>query len=389
MPEEHDDPKPLMFYATTGNLMSQGVSLGIENIYQLVLDMTMEGVIIGNLEGKLEYVNSKMALMLGYSVEEMIGNNILDFTFGDSRAKIKKIREQSMNQGISNGESKLRKKDGSAFWSIFSIQPLFNMKNEHVANLIIHTDITKQKELEHALSKYQKNLEAKIQNRTTKLTEMNMKLRSISAYNIGLIEKEKERLSRELHDQIGQSLVYAKIMTERINSTGNEKNELLIQEILKVNNELIKRVNAISFEMHPKILDQLGLSEALSWYCDEFTTRTGIRHKFQSELSETFTDNEINLCLFRIAQEAFANIARHSNATLASVRLEEHESWVILEINDNGIGFDAKKIAVAESRGIDGMEERVRILNGTLKISSKLTQGVKVVAKIPLNKKGN
>jgi signal transduction histidine kinase len=145
---------------------------------------------------------------------------------------------------------------------------------------------------------------------------------------------------------------------------------------------IIQSVRRISTELRPGILD-LGLAAAVEWQAQEFQTRTGIRCELQLPAQEAVAPN-VSTALFRILQETFTNVARHSGATRVEVVLQKERDRLVLAISDNGRGFDQADPSLAESLGLLGMRERAAMLGGGLSVSSAPGKGTSVIAWIPL-----
>jgi signal transduction histidine kinase len=211
------------------------------------------------------------------------------------------------------------------------------------------------------------------------LVMLNNRLEDIS-------ENERTLISRELHDQLGQSLSALKIdigwLSGKIPSDSKEGAKL--QGIAELVTSTIKDIQRISSELHPAMLEDLGLCAAIQWYCGEFKKRTGI--DFHLKLDEIqLLDEKRGLALYRILQEALTNVMRHANAKKVDINLYQADDSVILEVIDDGIGLEKKKINSYKSLGFIGMRERAKKYNGSIDISSALNKGTKLSVSIPFN----
>jgi PAS domain S-box-containing protein len=207
-------------------------------------------------------------------------------------------------------------------------------------------------------------------------------------------ENERKRIARDLHDSVAQDLSSLRISCETF-FDGHHGNtgfvEKKIKEISKVLHGSINAVRDIAYELRPPCLDELGLPITLYRYCEEFTTRTDIQVDFFSAGLEQFridADSEINL--YRLVQEALNNIRKHSQATRAVIMLVASYPYVILRIEDNGIGFEADlqaNIGLKNSRmGLRSMEERVNLLGGKIELKSYPGKGTRVFVEVPIVK---
>ncbi|MFH0758224.1 MAG: PAS domain-containing sensor histidine kinase [Bacteroidota bacterium] len=229
------------------------------------------------------------------------------------------------------------------------------------------TAFLERREREEAISSMQKSLEL-----------LNNRL-------VDIREEERASISREIHDQLGQSLTALKIDIDILSRkmAGNLKESSILKGMEELIISTIKDVQRISFELHPAMLDDLGLVAAIEWYCGVFRKRTGIDFNIRAEDFQ-FPDQRRSLVCYRIVQEALTNVARHANAKNVSVNLLRAEDSIILEITDNGTGFETEKIDAHTSLGFIGMRERLKQYNGWLDVSSILTKGTTLRISMPL-----
>ena len=196
-------------------------------------------------------------------------------------------------------------------------------------------------------------------------------------------------MARELHDEIGQALTAISMNLEWIRRSGAASPAVAnrIQESIEVIDDTLGRVRELSLELRPSLLDDLGLATALSWYAERFSTRTGINTKVSGDLPDGI-QRAVQTALFRIAQEALTNTARHSEATRARVALAEVDRHLRLTVSDNGVGFDAASLLNGSSGmalGLRGMQERARAINSYLHINATPGSGTEIVVEVPLS----
>lgn len=199
-------------------------------------------------------------------------------------------------------------------------------------------------------------------------------------------EEECAAISRNIHDEIGQALSALKMdlswTFENIES--KEKVSIRIANMIKLVTETIKTIHFISSELRPRILDDLGLTDAIEWYCDEFKKKSGIKCMIDLDMIRT-QNPEKNIALFRILQESLTNIIRHSNAKNVTVKLAVSQEEIHLTVQDDGIGIQKKTLESWKSLGLIGMNERIRQFHGQLNVESEIKKGTKISATIPIN----
>jgi signal transduction histidine kinase len=199
-------------------------------------------------------------------------------------------------------------------------------------------------------------------------------------------EEELRRLSRDLHDDLTQRLAVLAIDAGMLEKTLRPLQPQASQELADLKTKLIEvsdEVHTLSRQLHPAILDDLGLVEAIQSECDAFSRRTGIVVSFDPGNPSVSIPNDIALCLYRVFQEALQNISKHAEASEARVVLQDPPEGIHLLIQDSGIGFDVKQVAGKGAIGLSSMKERVRLVNGTVSIVSELGRGTEIHVLIP------
>jgi signal transduction histidine kinase len=209
--------------------------------------------------------------------------------------------------------------------------------------------------------------------------------RNLTGRIIAAHEEERARLARELHDDITQRLACMAVEAARIEkltqtpSTGEALHGLR-EELVRMS----KDVHALSYRLHPSVLAELGLAEAIKAECERFTQRHGITVKHVLEATPDALSHDASLCLFRVAQEALRNVACHAEASQVEISIRQQDDGLRLQVRDNGRGFDASIPATPPALGLLGMRERVRHLRGEFDIESAPGQGTSVLTWLPL-----
>ena len=203
-------------------------------------------------------------------------------------------------------------------------------------------------------------------------------------------EAERRRISRELHDQVGQILTAVKMNLQVLKHKCTQPAILVsINDNLKVIDEAVDQIRDLSVDLRPLLLDDLGLVVALRWYLERHTRNLGIPAKFVSgslDEDDRFS-SELETACFRIVQEGVTNIVRHARATRISVRLERVVSDLVLLITDDGAGFDMRMVRTSSGMstlGLRGMEERAHAVGGTITIDSAPALGTEICVRFPI-----
>jgi two-component system, NarL family, sensor histidine kinase UhpB len=209
--------------------------------------------------------------------------------------------------------------------------------------------------------------------------------------------EDRVQLSREIHDNLGQSLTVLKMNAFQLIkelTSKNEKNNLnavigQAQELNSIIDLTIQSVRKISRGLRPSILDNIGLLAAIENQVIDFRKQSGINCKLISMVSKIETDPANSLGIFRIIQEALTNVIRHANATQVTIRILKQDKNIILEIIDNGCGIKDSKASNPATLGLMGMKERAELFGGKLSIAGKDGKGTKIILIIPQGKKEN
>ena len=209
-------------------------------------------------------------------------------------------------------------------------------------------------------------------------------LRLLAGHLLSVRDEERARISREVHDELGQALTAVTMDLAWLETRMPKDGEMLerIRATRQLADGIIQSVRRISTELRPAVLD-LGLAAAVEWQVQEFQARSGIQCSVRLLAREVVAANA-STAMFRIFQETLTNVARHAKATRAEVVLQKQREQLVLLVHDNGRGFDQADPSISKSLGLLGMRERAAILGGRVNISSAPGKGTTVTAWIPL-----
>jgi PAS domain S-box-containing protein len=201
-------------------------------------------------------------------------------------------------------------------------------------------------------------------------------IRALSSRLIQAIETERRAISRELHDEIGQGLTALRMMVS--NSSAE-------REVLAVVDELIRQTRALSLDLRPGMLDDLGLLPTLLWYFERFTTQTGLHVQFTHSGLDRRCGADVDITAYQIVQEALTNVARHAGVLEVEVRVWVTAQHMYVQVQDEGKGFDPQQVqAQLTSSGLLGMRERAALLGGALETDSTPEGGTCITARLPV-----
>ena len=223
-------------------------------------------------------------------------------------------------------------------------------------------------------------LDAKVAERTAELT-------ALADHSRRVIEEDRRRLARELHDEMGGILVGIKMdlaqLAKKINLTEPQvaRRWAAIQESLNSGIELKRRVIE---ELRPTLLDNMGLAAALRWQAEEMCQRAGLKLKVDIPDEEPRLEPDVSIELFRVLQETLTNVVKHARASTVTVRLESRPDRLVLTVEDDGVGLPEHPGSKTGSHGLLGMRYRAQSLGGTLDVSPVLPHGTRISVRVPL-----
>lgn len=327
------------------------------------------GIALEDLDGNLLFVNPALCRMLGYSESELLAKRYLELCDSVDKRQEEILFGRLQRHEIDRYtiEKPIRRKDGVEIWGrndVFRIQA--EARNSPFLAVIMQ-DITSRKradlELESARTEQQK----------------------LARYLIHAQEEERHRISRDLHDDIGQRLSLLAIeldsLAEECGRIGLMREASQANSIKAMADGILTDLHEISHQLHSVKLKHLGLKSAIEELLGQVKAQNELSIEFEVRGAERKISEENALCLFRITQEALGNIIRHSGAKKAIIKLEVSSTAAKLSVRDLGVGFDVGRTDTG--LGLVSMRERLRMAGGELKIESRKGGGTSILASLP------
>ena len=304
--------------------------------------------------------------MTGYSSAEVVGQNLRILKSGrQSNSFYKDLWETISVGNVWTGELINKKKDGSLYTDEMTITPLKN-KNGEITNFIaIKQDITERKQAEDDLERYRSQLE-----RFSERLE-------------NTLDEERKRISRELHDELGQLLTVLKFDLSWLALNSRMKDKQLSDKLESMEgtmSQALASVKRISKELRPPQLDALGIIGAIQLDLNQMERKVGLITHLKIEPAEFVLDKQLSIAIYRVCNEILTNVARHARAKSVSILLTKTQDAVDLKVQDDGQGITKRELEGTKSLGIVGMRERVRQWRGTLTINGCKGKGTTVTA---------
>src|SRR5580704_6839779 len=334
-------------------------------------------------QGVVASWNAGARRIKGYVAKEIIGQNFSRFYTPEDlkRGLPAKVLQTAREQGHYDGEGWRVRKDGSRFWCNVVVTPLRDNAGTIIGFSKITRDMTERKMLMDRIQQHAEELE-----------QAQQSLRRLSGQLLQVQDDERRRLARELHDGAGQILAGLNMNLESLQDAIKEQiapNMVKrLAESIRLTNQVIKETRTLSYLLHPPLLDEAGLRDALHWFVGGFIERSGIQTVLEITPEFARLPQELEIAVFRIIQEGLTNIHRHSGSAKARICLELGQNEILLTIADEGKGIPAapgdgqngnRKLGV----GIAGMRERVLQLGGCFEISAG-NPGTVIKATFPL-----
>lgn len=327
------------------------------------------------IENRNIYINSRIKDILGYSPEEIKKMKSAFFKKllhpGDAPvidALWKRFLKASDGDII---ESQYRLKNCSGDWRWFYSRDIVFKRTSggHLKLVLgISQDVTERKMFEEELKSSREQL------------------RLLLAHLQSVREDERTQISREIHDELGQSLTALKMdLSWMIKRLGKDQGPLwekarLMSKLIDMNIQTVKRISA---ELRPGLLDDLGLTAALEWQAEEFKKRTGIKCEVSVLPEDMELDRDVSTAIFRIFQETLTNVVRHAKAKKVRASLKNKDDTLMFQVKDDGKGISEKQISNPRSIGLIGMRERVHSFGGRMEITGD--KGTTVTVTIPIS----
>jgi PAS domain S-box-containing protein len=341
-------------------MSSQTLPAPGEQLFHYLFAQASLGIAVEDLEGKLLLANPMLCSMLGYREDELCGMHCSDFTHPEDSEDDWALFQQLCAGAIDHYslEKRYVRKNGVQFWGRLNVSLCINGDGESPLVFAFVEDITDRKISELTLA-------------------------SLSRRLIDAQERERLRISRELHDDIGQRVALLTIELQQLLEDPSEARG--VDELRQQAAEIGADIQSLSHELHSSKLQILGIAAAAKSFCQEFETQQKVQIDLRTDDLPAVLPPDISLCFFRILQESLRNAAKHSTVRHFEVRLWGTSSEIHLTVSDSGVGFDREAAKASPGLGLISMEERLRMLNGTFSIESRPQHGTTIHARVPFS----
>jgi PAS domain S-box-containing protein len=339
-----------------------------------IISSMNDTLVVVDRDAKIISINRATCELLRYKEEELIGSDINLIAPQAEIFRDQELKKLPAKVPVVNREIYYVTKSGKHIPMLFSAAVLTNKEGGIDGSVGIARDVTERKRAEKALR------------------ESERRLHLLSSQLIKTQEIERKRLSRELHDELGQALMVFKLMLRSIRKKlGTDQASLKANcdEVISYIKETTTNVRQLSRALSPPILEDLGLSAALRWLVDSSTEHSDIKSSLDMEEVGDLFSQEAQITVYRIIQECLTNMVNYAQAAHISVAIRKHDDKVEFRVEDDGKGFDVKEALSRDpdekGLGIAAMYERSRMLGGSLNVWSQRGGGTKITFTVPVD----
>ncbi len=350
--------------ASTGQKAAEMPNRNIDKYFLAsIVESSNDSIITINLDMEITSWNKAAEDLYGYTAAEAIGKHLTSLTLSKDFGKLlEKIEKLKISKEVEVFESERVGKDKGHLILEVVVSPVKNDLGDVVGVSTIARDLTARRVAEKALA------------------DKEVLQRLIIAQ-----EDERSRISRDLHDELGQQLTGLRFALERAKvASASCQPAVDLSEIETITANIDKSVDFLAWELRPALLEGVGLSAAINDYVAQWSAHAGIRAEVLSSLKRKRLPARVEANLYRIMQEALNNAHKHAKATSVDIILEKRNDAVCMIITDNGRGFSLRnKLNRSKGLGLTGMKERAALIGGTLEIESSRKHGTAVHVRVP------
>jgi PAS domain S-box-containing protein len=338
---------------------------------QALFQAAAQAIFVVNQSGRIVMANAATEKMLGYPESELIGQSVELLVPENLRSGhvshrtdyFRNPQNRPMGFGL---DLQARRKDGTIIDVEISLS--YIRSGQETLAVAFMSDISKRKADEQAIREQREDL------------------RSLAGRLMTAQDDERRRIARDLHDDLSQKLAYLAMDLGKLASKPSSQELLESLRLLQRRaGDAAESVRHISHQLHPSILDDIGLEAALEQYCEEFEERSGIHTHFLSRDIPDSLPRDVASSMYHIFQESLRNVAKHSKAAEVFVILEFADGVLRLTVRDEGVGLPVSRLKTGAGIGIMGMKERANLVNGTVSIESQVGEGTEVTVAVPLS----
>ncbi len=351
----------------TEHMMAERALRQSEQAFRKIFEENPIGMLIAGLDRRVSRANSAFSAMVGFLETELVGKDLRDWLFVQGPEESDLFSQLLQGEITSfQRELTLKTRRGQPVWTHITVSVLRDPENRPAALLHMVENIQDRKSAEEQVLAYQAQLQS-------------------LASEVALSEeRERRRIATNLHDEIGQSLAFARL---KLAAAAESNQTSLVTQLREIIDQAIAATRSLTFELSPPVLYELGLVAGVEWLARKIQQEHGIQTRFHDDGQPKPLDEKLRIVLFQGVRELLVNIAKHAHASHAQVLLRRDGDAIRIVIEDDGVGFDIGKLRSAReprSFGLFNIRERIEYLGGRVKMSSEPSRGTRVTLIAPL-----
>jgi PAS domain S-box-containing protein len=337
--------------------------------YQDLFDFAPDGYLATDPEGTIHEANHAAASLLNTAQDFLVGIPLVAYVAqGDRQAFVSQLTRLAELEHVQDWMVRLQPRDRTPFPAAVTAAAVRDLEGNLVGLRWLMHDITERVQAEE------------------RVLVANERLRALSRQLVEAQEAERRHIARELHDEVGQALTGLNLLLGMSPRAPAGTVETRLGEARALVEELMEKVDELSLDLRPAMLDDLGLLPALLWHFERYTAQTGVRVNLEHSGLERRFEAELETALYRVVQEALTNVARHARVNEVTVRLWANQHVLSVQVADQGAGFDPQAAPGEQvTIGLSGMYERAALLGGQLMVESGPGLGAFITAEWPLD----
>jgi PAS domain S-box-containing protein len=375
-----------------------------------IVESSQDSIVTIDFDGIVTTWNKAAEDLYGYPASRAIGSDLMTLVFPENLGEVMgNIENVKHSQRVEVFDSVRLHRGGREIMLEVVMSPVKNDEGQVIGVSTIARDVTERRLAQDLLQQAHDELETRVEQRTQELRDEVMQRRDLEAQRTQLMqrvvniqEEERGRVSRELHDNLGQHLTAILLGIEALQAqsvelpSGERRSAISgLGRLYEMINDLTGIAHRLAWELRPAALDNIGLEAALQQYLSQWLSQNGVTQGVSADFISHLGDNDSGLtgeaktALYRVTQEALTNVLRHAKASRVSVVLERKKDLVMVIVEDDGQGFDAEEAGKKNRLGVLGMRERLELVGGTLEVESEPGSGTTVYARVALKSSGS
>jgi PAS domain S-box-containing protein len=365
--------------------------------YRRIVETANEGIWEIDKDVRTTFVNQRMAEMLGYRADEIMGRSPFEFLFPeDTIAGEQRLDRARAGRPTRAGEFRYRRKDGSALWTLATSSPQLDEQGNFLGSFAMIMDITESRRAREALRESEAELRVLNASLEQRVMEKTAEVRNLAADITKAVQRERSRLSHVLHDDLQQRIHAIRMQLSLLRDELQNKDDKARHEATDIERQLsqvLELTRDLSIELNPPILREEGLAQAIGWLADRSLLRYGLRVKVGAEEPFAIPDQELHVFLVNCVRELLFNTVKHAEASRAEVILRRLGDRLQIEVSDDGKGFAEPEAEEQRGEGdesvtlgIPAMRRQLTVFGGIMEIVSVRGTGSRITLTVPISR---